>query len=115
MKKILLILVLFFSAVSCGTDKKEQILTNQSIITLSNTKGMSDNLISEIISQNPTQFKVEKIEDIIYLMENNVSDRIIIEMKKSQKKEKIEEYKSFGISIIIGILIVLVSISLYHW
>ncbi|MDR7694130.1 hypothetical protein RIU14_05020 [Riemerella anatipestifer] len=61
MRKILLILVLFISAVSCGKDKKEQILTNQSIITLSNTKGMSDNLISKIISENPTQFKVEKI------------------------------------------------------
>ncbi|MDY3528890.1 hypothetical protein PG593_03730 [Riemerella anatipestifer] len=106
MRKILLILVLFCSTISCGTDKKEQILTNQSIIDLTKA-GMSDNLICQFISSNATQFKVAEMKDITYLKQNNVSERVIMEMIKTQEKE---DYKSSVISIIVVIITVFIVI-----
>ncbi|MDR7694124.1 hypothetical protein RIU14_04990 [Riemerella anatipestifer] len=109
MKKILLILVLFISAVSCGTDKEDKTLTNQSIIDLVN-EGMGDDLICEFISENPTQFKVAEMKDIIYLKENNVSERVIMEMKTKEKKQKdLYDMKfifMFLLSIIIGLIFI---------
>ncbi|MDY3538409.1 hypothetical protein PG275_10405 [Riemerella anatipestifer] len=118
MKKTLLILALFFLAVSCGTDKKVKTLTNESIITLSNTKGMSDNLIYQIISESDTQFKVEEAKDIIYLKQNNVSERVIVEMIKAQEKEKEEKDQNSRIGIGIGawiIIFAVIGFLLYNW
>ncbi|MRM84330.1 hypothetical protein [Riemerella anatipestifer] len=106
MKKILLILVLFFSAVSCGTDKEDKAsLTNQSIIDLAKT-GVSDNLICQFISVRDTQFKVET-KDIIYLKQNNVSDKVIVEMKKAQNEEEKQRKYLIALDIVLGLAICL--------
>ncbi|MCO7354055.1 hypothetical protein NHN20_00765 [Riemerella anatipestifer] len=68
---------------------------------------MSDNLICQFISSNATQFKVAEMKDITYLKQNNVSERVITEMIKTQERE---DYKSSVISIIVVILTVFIVI-----
>ncbi|MRM84336.1 hypothetical protein [Riemerella anatipestifer] len=81
MKKTIYLLGLLLVFTSCTEKNQKKVVTNETIITLSKTKGMSDDIICEIISENPTQFKVDEVEDIIYLKENNVSDKVINQMK----------------------------------